>query len=90
MPYISEEHRENIHKRKGVDLKEDGELGYAIGWALNRFMECNKPVRYSTFARATGVLVTVLFDFLIRFLAPYEWKKREENGDVYTFHTEDK
>ena len=95
MPYVNEETRDHLYcDLEGTgwplmpEAKTPGELGYMLGLLLDGYFKGQKP-SYARFAEAAGVLHTVLFDFLVRFLLPYEAKKLEENGEVYTFHKEE-
>lgn len=87
MPYIPEGSREEIDidiEALGDSLenffpdKLDGALNYTIMRLLVRLYE----ERYVDMNRALGVLSAVTQEYYRVVVAPYEDKKREENGDV--------
>ncbi|TXH56274.1 MAG: hypothetical protein E6Q97_06715 [Desulfurellales bacterium] len=94
MPYVNDTTREMfepvVQQLAATGIKEPGELGYLLGELLDEYFASQERVRYATFAEVAGVLDTVWFDFKCRFLLPYEARKGEENGDVYTWHKEEK
>ena len=86
MPYISHEERDGYAAR-GINELSDGislpgQLNYVITKLVLNYME-RDYINYSRIALVTGVLENVKQEFYRRFAAPYEDKKKEENGDVY-------
>ena len=80
MPYVKQE----VHIRLANTNKPEnaGELNYLItklcaGYILDR------GTRYSVINDVMGVLGAVQQEFYQRTAAPYEYLKRDENGDVY-------
>lgn len=78
MPYIPAKDREALWG-KGVENATSGELNYAITLLLLG----TGPKCYEDYNRLIGVLECVKLEFYRRAVAPYEDKKKEENGDVY-------
>lgn len=94
MPYVKEEVRERYeHVEQNLvmaGVHTPGDFGYVLGILLNTYFASQIKITYATFAEAAGVLDTVWFDFKARFLTKYEAAKAEENGDVYTWHKEER
>jgi len=88
MPYIKKEERQELDKllqplidflkTKGIE-EVDGQINYTFTKVLASLY---KP-RYFNYNRAMGVLECIKQEFYRRVVAPYEDKKKEENGDVY-------
>jgi hypothetical protein len=88
MPYIKKEERQELDKllqplidflkTKGTE-EVDGQINYTFTRVLTSLY---KP-RYFNYNRAMGVLECIKQEFYRRAVAPYEDKKKEENGDVY-------
>lgn len=85
MPYIKQEQRDPldpfIEDLVRVSGASAGELNYIITrliWITSSFDPC-----YTTYNDMLGVLEAVKQEFYRRVVAPYEDRKREENGDVY-------
>lgn len=88
MPYIPKADRKILDDKivllKGeISLKGEfcnlGELNYVI----TRLVLSMKPKSYSDYNALIGVLECVKLELYRRAVAPYEDKKKEENGDVY-------
>jgi len=87
MPYIPQDRRRaleegiamGIASKIALDSKRDGELNYVITRLLSLLYQRN----YKDMNAALGVLEAVKQEFYRCVVAPYEQKKREENGDVY-------
>jgi len=87
MPYIKKENRPELDKLidpiieclKNTPVEEqDGKLNYI----MTRILKGVYPARYFHYNRALGVLSAIQQEFYRRVVAPYEDKKKEENGDV--------
>lgn len=78
MPYIPLSARHTAAK----DPATTGELNYAITQLLIKYADTHGN-SYDTFNAIQGALNCVGFEFYRRVMAPYEDKKRSENGDVY-------
>lgn len=86
MPYIRQEQRHDIDIL--VDalaplLKDPGRMNYAISRLIHRTVE-REGQSYDCFNAILGVLDAVAKEFYRRVVAPYEERKMEQNGDVYT------
>jgi hypothetical protein len=90
MPYIDKTKRiklDNLIGQLGYEVRQfnlpmkDGAVNYAITkLLLNAFTD---EVGYASYARMIGALECAKLELYRRKLAPYEDKKKEENGDVY-------
>ncbi len=94
MPYISEDKRyiylelinqlaKKIRLEEGAGNTIDGHVNFIISKLLDKVY----TPKYFNYNRAMGVLESVKQEFYRRKIAPYENKKIEENGDIFT--TED-
>lgn len=84
MPYIPEEKRARIDglmTYRNFGVLDDGELNYTITKLCHFFIK-SKKLRYFTLARVMGCLVCVMFELYRMVAAPYENKKRMENGPI--------
>lgn len=62
----------------------EGAFEGALNYAITRLvLEVMPSRRYSSIARATGVLENVKQEFYRRYAAPYEDEQIEKSGDVY-------
>jgi len=91
MPYIKRNSRiaydelieEIVSILRTIDDSElDGRLNYIISRLLFKAYFAD-GVRYVKINRAVGVLECAKLELYRRIAAPYEDKKRRENGDVY-------
>lgn len=87
MPYINEKNREALDPAitRLVDeldklVCDDGDVNYTITKIITA---CYPPISYMCLNKAMGVLESVKQEFYRRVVAPYEDKKRAENGDVF-------
>jgi len=82
MPYINPD-RADYLSDKIYELSRNihnlGELNYVI----TKLLLSEAPAIYSDFAALIGTLECAQLEFYRRAVAPYEDKKRAENGDVY-------
>ena len=87
MPYIKKERRRELSVPSDwpmVGLAQDvGELNYQITCLVDDFIS-RKKLKYSEINSAIGVLECAKMELYRRIAAPYEDKKCEENGDVYS------
>lgn len=60
-----------------------GELNYVITDLLMKALEDGGGVSYTRINALVGVLECAKMELYRRVAAPYEDKKKEENGDVY-------
>ncbi len=88
MPYIKPEHRPELDKlieplvKQLLSLpleKQDGGVNYAVTKLLKALYDKGN---YFTYNRSMGVLAALQQEWYRRFIAPYEDKKIQENGDV--------
>ena len=87
MPYIKKERRRELSVPSDwpmVGLAQDvGELNYQITCLVDDFIS-RKKLKYSEINSAIGVLECAKMELYRRIAVPYEDKKCEENGDVYS------
>lgn len=84
MPYIKKEDRENIRTALDhviLDGLTDGELNFTITHICHRWIMYH-GLKYFTLVRVMGCLICVMFELYRMVVAPYEAKKRMENGPV--------
>jgi len=80
MPYITKKDRERLAlKCKPATV---GELNYVITRLIDMYLGYNS-FHYADINAVVGVLECVKLELYRRLAAPYEDKKKEENGDVY-------
>lgn len=82
MPYITRNDRMCIQAKLNGP-RNPGELNYAISALLNQYM-VDGGLEYTHINDCLGALEGAKLEFYRRVAAPYEDKKREENGDVYS------
>lgn len=83
MPYINQE------ERVGIDEWLDGltQLYFSPGtlnYTITKLLLKTKPQRYGDYNDLVGVLECVKLELYRRMIAPFEDKKKIENGDVYS------
>ena len=91
MPYIKKKDRQEIKEvvlnrepySFGYMLKNPGEVNYVISSILNGYIE-KKGISYSTFNEIMGILECIKQEIYRRQISPYEDKKINENGDIFT------
>jgi len=81
MPYIDRMAKQEIDE--GREPLTPGELNYRITTVLMDYLE-RKGHKYTFINDCLGALEGAKLEFYRRVAAPYEDKKRLENGDVYT------
>lgn len=79
MPYIKEQDR-RFAKNNPVG---PGELNFSITHLIDRYLR-REGVCYSTLNEVIGALECAKLELYRRIAAPYEDRKIQENGDVYT------
>ena len=85
MPYILQEDREDIEDIVDVyayHLKCDGHLNFFICKLFLKLMRINGGIRYSKAKEFIGELEMAKMEIYRRWVAPYEDKKKDENGDL--------
>lgn len=81
MPYIKERKMIDDLLSWGTEPKfTEGQKNYFITKFLLKF----EPKCYEDYEKIIGLLECVKLEMYRRALAPYEDKKKEENGDVYS------
>ena len=87
MPYIKKERRRELSVPADWPMighaQDVGELNYQITCLVDDFIS-RKKLKYSEINSAIGVLECAKMELYRRIAAPYEDKKCEENGDVYS------
>lgn len=78
MPYINQKDKDNF-----ANLSSPGKLNYVISSYLDEYLQKN-GLNYSNLNAAIGVLECAKLELYRRIVVPYEDKKLQENGDVYT------
>ena len=81
MPYINPFLREKIDNNEFKPVIP-GTFAYQITKIINQYLEENGH-SYSSYSAIIGVLESVKLELYRRLVAPYEDKKKEENGDVF-------
>lgn len=89
MPYIPQSYRKELEDSLAGVPADPGGLNYVITKLIDTWlfaMGNNKPSRlsYKNINTAIGVLECVKLELYRRVAGPYEDKKKEENGEVYT------
>jgi hypothetical protein len=87
MPYIVKSHRDYL-KENPDKIHSVGELNYqltqmCLAYLLVNTNELIGP-SYSNYNSVIGALEACKLEFYRRMVSPYEDKKIQENGDVYT------
>lgn len=88
MPYISYSHRTDVERnldafRLVADMdRTPGNLNYAISQILDAYIS-RSGVSYNVLNEVVGVLECLKLEVYRRIAAPYEDKKKGENGDVF-------
>ena len=83
MPYITPDRRKDL--AQGEVPQNPGELNYAITAGILWYLSTH-GLNYRTINDIVGALEGAKAEFQRRVTAPYEDKKKEENGDVYFTH----
>lgn len=84
MPYIDQASRQELWH--GRLAQTPGELNFVIAEICNAYldMKCAGANNYSEFNEVIGVLECQKLELYRRLVAPYEDKKLEQSGDVYS------
>ncbi len=87
MPYIKEKDRDTLDLEHSVSdiidkLDAPGELNYIITSIIVGYYK-NKPIGYTTLNEVIGAVECAKLELYRRVAAPYEDRKKDENGDVY-------
>lgn len=80
MPYIKHEERTQLTKAVPKTL---GELNWAITTLVDEWLS-DHTRNYENYNNVMGVLECAKLELYRRIVAPYEDKKKDENGDAYT------
>lgn len=81
MPYVPK--RVKKYLAKNNPPAGPGDLTYLFQQDIKRYIE-HMGEGYGTFAQVLGALEGAKADFVDRVLLPYEHKKHDENGDVWS------
>lgn len=89
MPYITQEKRKNIHKRREDEgnlifpdkITNAGEFNFAVSKMIQIYME-NKEESYQSYNDVLGALEGIKLELYRRHTSNYENLKIEENGDL--------
>jgi len=84
MPYVKPEERGVIY------AQTPGQLNYQITTLVDRYIKNKGGISYSNINEVVGVIECVKLELYRRIASPYEDKKIQENGDVYTDYNETK
>ena len=80
MPYIPQDRRKALEE--SLAPIKAGELNYLFTHLINNYLELNRE-SYQSYNDIMGALEGAKLELYRRKIAPYEEKKKEENGDVY-------
>ena len=85
MPYIPQEYRAELNDPSEFVPTTPGELNYAITRLLTEYLtdQGDHVPTYDRFNEVIGALECAKLELYRRMVAPYEDRKRFENGDVY-------
>jgi len=84
MPYITKDQRAEVRIDYRDRMPNDaGELNYTLTIVCLDYLS-NKGERYATMNDVVGALESCKLEMYRRLVSPYEDKKIEENGDVYS------
>lgn len=86
MPYITEEDRNDVvpYESGYRNVNTPGRLNFVITSEIDEYLQCKGVINYTNINEVVGVLECAKLELYRRIAGPYEDKKREENGDVYT------
>jgi hypothetical protein len=82
MPYINTDARNRL--AEGKSPENAGELNYAITRLIDSYLVEKGELRYANLNEVIGVLECAKLELYRRIAAPYEDKKKESQGDVYS------
>jgi hypothetical protein len=80
VPYITQDRRTALVWDDKLSI---GDVNFLITNQLQEYLE-QEGLSYKTLNEIIGVLECAKQEFYRRVVVPYEDKKKEENGDVYT------
>lgn len=87
MPYLNpvskEYYYDFVESFKRRSILTPGELNYLLTELVKQYIRTGGKANYETYNSVIGTLECCKLEFCRRMLAPYEDKKKEENGDVY-------
>jgi hypothetical protein len=81
MPYLT--NLDKLEMDAGLPPQTAGELTYTLTRAIQRYLG-DRALRYEDIAVVLGSIEGAKCDFIERVVLPYEDRKRQENGDVWT------
>ena len=81
MPYVVQDIRPGLDR--GEPMLTPGDLNYCLTKVANEYMRYH-GVSYQTCNDVLGAFDGASKEFYRRVVAPYEDRKLEQNGDVYT------
>ena len=83
MPYITQEERERLNTEglEHFQCGTPGQLNYAITLLCHNYLE-DRGVRYNTINEVIGILECAKLELYRMIAAPYEDKKRNDNGSI--------
>lgn len=81
MPYIHPQFREHLEPYAHSNPINPGELNFVVTKIVATYI--GKAPTYALINDAIGVLECAKLEMYRRIVAPYEDKKKEENGEVY-------
>ena len=84
MPYIRQERRQKIApglREAAKAVESPGDLNYAFTLLARLYLD-REPVSYQRINDVIGALEGAKLELYRRVAAPYEDRKREENGEV--------
>jgi len=82
MPYIDKASRKRLSE--GAVPQAAGALNYTLPRLLDGYIQRKGGVSYANLNEVIGVLECVKLELYRRVAAPYEDRKCEESGDVYS------
>jgi hypothetical protein len=91
MPYIKPEQRHmlvepiaNLISAMKLNADTEDDLDGIANYVITKLLLGTfKQRRYATMARAIGCITSVGLELYRKYIAPYEDKKADENGEVY-------
>jgi len=87
MPYLREENKvyfdKLLERLRKCAIANGGELNFLFTEIINQFHVTNSK-RYETMNTVVGALESCKVEYQRRIVAPYEDKKIQENGEVFS------
>lgn len=85
MPYIKPIRRQRILEAEDIEaaIHNAGDLNFVITRLVDSYLNPKHNASYNDYNEVIGVLECVKQELYRRVVAPYEDKKRADNGDVY-------